>query len=100
MPGQGKARGGPMGRDGGRGDGGARGADRDGGRPGGGMRENVEHGRPDTPGRSEQSPGHMKRDAGEQSARDFAPGHRDRDMDQVDRSVVPGDSPNDVTPLS
>ena len=27
-----------------------------------------------SPGRSESSPGHLKRDAGEQSARDFAPG--------------------------
>lgn len=26
-------------------------------------------------GRSELSPGHLKRQAGEQSARDFAPGH-------------------------
>ena len=26
-------------------------------------------------GRGESSPGHMKREAGEQSARDFAPGH-------------------------
>ena len=29
-------------------------------------------------GRSESSPGHMKRDAGAQSARDYAPGRRDR----------------------
>ena len=33
-----------------------------------GQHEDASH------GRSEQSPGHMKRDAGAQSARDFAPG--------------------------
>ena len=32
----------------------------------------------DRPGRSEDSPGHMKRDAGAQSARDFAPGRQRR----------------------
>ena len=31
--------------------------------------------RPDGPGRSEWAPGHLKRDSGERSARDFAPGH-------------------------
>lgn len=34
-------------------------------------------GRPDAPGRSESSPGHLKKDAGARSARDFAPGRRD-----------------------
>jgi hypothetical protein len=37
--------------------------------------ESIDPGRPDSPGRSEWAPGHMKRAAGEQSARDFAPGH-------------------------
>ena len=31
--------------------------------------------RDNAPGRSESSPGHMKKAAGERSARDFAPGH-------------------------
>jgi hypothetical protein len=32
-------------------------------------------GRPASPGRSEWSPGHLKKDAGADSARDYAPGH-------------------------
>ena len=34
----------------------------------------VPHGRPDSPGRSEQSPGHLKKAAGARNARDYAPG--------------------------
>ena len=64
---------------------------------GGKPSQGDELGRPDSPGRSEQSPGHLKKAAGARSARDFAPGHRRHaDMDQVDRSVVPGDSPEDT----
>jgi hypothetical protein len=33
------------------------------------------HGRPEDPGRSEQSPGHLKKAAGERTAESFAPGH-------------------------
>jgi len=36
---------------------------------------NVGHGRPDSAGRSEWSPGQMKKAAGAGSARAFAPGH-------------------------
>jgi hypothetical protein len=60
-----------------------------------GRPESGDLGRPDLPGRSEQSPGHLKKAAGARSARDFAPGRR-KDMDQVDRSVVPGDTPEDL----
>jgi hypothetical protein len=35
----------------------------------------TDYGRPDSPGRSEWSPGHLKKDAGADSASDYAPGH-------------------------
>lgn len=50
-------------------------------------------GRPDSPGRSAESPGHLKKIAGERSAESFAPGHtrddsglpgNDRDEDNED----------------
>ena len=51
-----------------------------------GQHEDVTH------GRSESSPGHMKRDAGAQSARDFAPG-RARD---AGRATMPEGAPEDA----
>ena len=42
-------------------------------------------------GRSEQSPGHLKKAAGEQSARDFAPGHARRD-DETTETTGLGDA--------
>lgn len=44
--------------------------------PGGPM--NMD-GTPEVRGRTESSPGHLKKDAGAQSARDFAPGRMGRD---------------------
>ena len=45
---------------------------------GGPMGPGEDDGRPDYRGRSESSPGHLKKTAGAQSARDFAPGHTAR----------------------
>lgn len=54
-------------------------------RDGAGMeRGRADRGRPDSPGRSEQSPGHLKKAAGAQSARDYAPGRRGDDDDRGD----------------
>ncbi len=50
-----------------------RGKGHGGGDPGG-VRE-TDRDRADGPGRSEWAPGHLKKDAGAASARDFAPGH-------------------------
>jgi hypothetical protein len=44
------------------------------------------------PGRSASSPGHLKRAAGEQSARDFAPGRSDR----TGREVLPETAPDEM----
>ena len=41
----------------------------------------------DQPGRSGDSPGHMKRDAGSGSASDFAPGHGGTPPGQMDRNA-------------
>ena len=41
------------------------------------------HGRPESPGRSESSPGHLKKEAGSRSARDFAPGHREDEAEEL-----------------
>ena len=70
MPGNGKAKGAGNGKEHGRGN--PRHADR-GGDVNGSATEG--RGRPESPGRSEWAPGQLKRDAGEPSARDFAPGH-------------------------
>ena len=45
----------------------------------------VDMGVPDDRGRSEWSPGHMKKAAGQGSARDFAPGHGGQAPGQVGR---------------
>jgi len=45
----------------------------------------VDIGAPDQHGRSESSPGHLKKAAGEQSARDFAPGHGGQAPGQIGR---------------
>jgi hypothetical protein len=62
---------------------------------GGGMGRGADmgHGRPDSPGRSEESPGHLKEGAGERSAESFAPGHANRDsgMPQDGRDEDRGD---------
>jgi hypothetical protein len=42
-----------------------------------------------SPGRSESSPGHLKRDAGEQSARDFAPGRSEQPPASEDAASKP-----------
>ena len=76
MPGRGKA--GGQGRGKGHGGGDPDGGDAGRGNPGRDDRGGAapaDEGRPDGPGRSEWSPGHLKKDAGEQSARDFAHGH-------------------------
>jgi hypothetical protein len=67
MPGKGGGKSGGAGQGSGRGGGMGRGAD-------------MGHGRPDSPGRSEQSPGHLKKVAGERSAESFAPGHTRDDV--------------------
>ncbi|HUQ43702.1 MAG TPA: hypothetical protein VM451_04720 [Candidatus Limnocylindria bacterium] len=41
-------------------------------------------------GRSEQSPGHLKKAAGAQSARDFAPGHVRRDDESANPTETTG----------
>ena len=87
MPGRGQGKGkGRVGKDLGRPDdaggaGQARAGD-DGDSNDGGFGEATQGG---GPGRSEWSPGHMKRDAGAQSARDFAPGHGGKAPGQVGR---------------
>lgn len=54
------------------------------GKPAGRGRAGAKKGRPESPGRSADSPGHLKKAAGEQSARDFAPGRADRpDADEA-----------------
>ena len=45
----------------------------------------VDMGVPEQHGRSESSPGHLKKAAGEQSARDFAPGHGGQAPGQIGR---------------
>ena len=45
----------------------------------------VDMGVPGQHGRSESSPGHLKKAAAEQSARDFAPGHGGQAPGQIDR---------------
>jgi hypothetical protein len=45
----------------------------------------VGMGSPEGHGRSESSPGHLKKAAGAESARDFAPGHGGTPPGQVDR---------------
>lgn len=50
----------------------------------------------DSRGRSELSPGHLKKDAGERSARDFAPGRTGR-TDKLRRgSVLPEAAPAEL----
>ncbi|MEO5705354.1 MAG: hypothetical protein ABIR64_10255 [Candidatus Limnocylindrales bacterium] len=55
------------------------------------MTPNRTDGGETTHGRSESSPGHMKKAAGAQSARDFAPGN----LRRADRGTVEPDRPRD-----
>jgi hypothetical protein len=89
MPGKGKARGHTMGKDRG---GAAGGSDSVGGSdPRGG--DGTGHGKSGWAGRSEESPGHLKKAAGARSARDFAPGHQMADRPEgtdpyLERDIV------------
>ncbi|MBI2780323.1 MAG: hypothetical protein HYX55_00825 [Chloroflexi bacterium] len=60
------------------------------GHGGQGRRNNAER---NVRGRSESSPGHLKREAGEQSARDFAPG---RSGKPGRGTVLPEGAPEDM----
>ena len=56
--------------------------------------------RSDGQGRSEWSPGHLKKDAGEGSARDFAPGHGGEPPGQRGRDREPGQGDEGVDTLT